>query len=293
MVSRPVFTAVTALTAAALAGVVALPAHAATGSRSHPTAVSAPASATAPNSAAMASTKRPVPKPFHDALVRAARHGVKSARTVTTAAGVRPIGASVSTDLPTRIEIGSPILFTDYTVKVPTSLYLQPAVAIALADARGNLVVSSFLVGTRGQTAFSGSIAVPARALSTIGAAQWIVIYGEADTTSVNLPTAQLGTTIKLRSLLAEKVTRRGDRVDVFGATRAYSPGSDSYIPRFGARVTVQRWAGDGWQNLTTLRTDSHGHIATSIRIPWRVGIRLVSPDEPLAFGAASASASV
>ena len=289
MLSRPILTA---LTAAALAGAVALPAHAATGSLSHPSSAPA-ASLSHPATAAPAVTNRPVPKPFHDALVRAARRGVKSARTFTTAAGVRPIGAGVSTDLPTRIEIGSPVLFTDYTIKVPTSSYSQPAVAIALADARDNLVVASFVVGTQGQTDFSGSIAVPNQALSTIGAAQWIVIYGEADTGSDNLPTAQLGTTIKLRSLLAEKVSRRGDYVDVFGATRAYSPGSDSYLPRFGARVTVQRWAGDGWKNLTTLRTDSHGHIATSIRIPWRVGIRLVSPDEPLVFGAASASASV
>ncbi len=288
MSSRPVLAT---LVAAGLSAVVALPAHATP-------SVSSVRAGSSTNSAARASVAtqtRPAPKPFRDSLLRAARRGVGGATHLRPAAGVRPIGSGVSSDLPTRIEIGGRVLLTSYTVNTSpsTASYAKPAVLIGLADAQGNLVVTTFVVGTRGQTTFSGAVAIPDQAVGALGTGQWVVVYGEADTNSDNLPTAALATTIKLRSLLAEKLSRRGEYVDVFGAAKTYSEQSDSYLPRFGQPITVQRWAGNGWVNLTTVRTDSRGHIATRLHIPWRVGIRLVTPDTPLVFGAASASASI
>lgn len=277
------------LVAAGLSTVVALPAHATPSVSSVPTGSSTTSAATA----SVATRTRPAPKPFRDSLLRAARRGVGGATHLRPAAGVRPIGSGVSSDLPTRIEIGGPVVLTSYSVNTPTASYAKPAVLIGLADAQGNLVVTTFVVGTRGQTNFSGAVAIPDQAVGTLGTGQWVVVYGEADTNSDNLPTAELATTIKLRSLLAERLTRSGEYVDVFGAAKAYSEQSDSYLPRFGQPVTVQRWAGNGWLNLTTVRTDSRGHIATRLHIPWRVGIRLVTQDTPLVFGAASASASI
>jgi len=61
---------------------------------------------------------------------------------------------------------------------------------------------------------------MPAGAIGEPGAFRWVVTYGEADTRSDDLPTAQPGTTIKLRTLLAKQLRRRGSDIRVFGALK-------------------------------------------------------------------------
>lgn len=41
---------------------------------------------------------------------------------------------------------------------------------------------------------------------------------------------------------------------------------------------------------MRTLRTDSHGHVATTVRIPFRAGLRLATADTGEVFGAITAS---
>lgn len=279
MSSRPVLTV---LAATAAAAALALPAQA--------SALAAPSTpATAAATARTAS--HPAPQPFRAAVAAVAQHGVTGAAAHTLAAGVRPIGAGVSTDLPTRIEVGGPDLFFNYTVKVPTGSLPAPAVEIALATAAGHMVLTSYTNGTPGQTTYSGLLAVPFAAVDSLGSAQWIVAYG--DSASDQVSTAHLGTTIKLRSLLGEKVTRTGNTVHVVGAAKEYFNEAETYIARPAATVAVQRWSGTGWVTVRTVRTDSRGHLDTSVTIPWHVGIRLSAPDTPFAFGAVTPSAAI
>lgn len=283
--SRPARSVVVAL---ALTGAIAVPAQAAD---AHPLSVPTQVSATTP---------KPTPAPFHEALLRAAHLAAPTGAPGGTTglgsglrpAGVRPIGSGVSTDLPTRVEIGSPFLITSYTVRVPTSGYRRPAVQVALVSARADLVWQTFTAGAAGQTSFSGTVTVPAGAVGEPGAFRWVVIYGEADTRSNDLPTAQLGTTIKLRTLLAQQLQRRGSDIRVFGALKQYDF-SLRYSPRETVRVVVQRWSTSGWIAVGTARTDVNGHIDTTVRIPWKVGLRLYTPDTGAYFGAVTPGAVV
>jgi len=276
--SRPVRSAVAAL---ALAGAVAVPAQAAD---AHPLSVPTRVSA---------STPTPDPAPFHEALLHAARSaastgapgGTTGLGAAPRSAGIRPIGSGVSTDLPTRVDIGNPFIVTSYTVRVPTSGYRRPAVQVALVSARGDLVWQTFTAGAAGQTAFRGTVTVPAGAVGEPGAFRWVVIYGEADTQSDNLPTAALGTTIKLRTLLAQQLTRRSSDIRVFGALKQYDF-SLRYSPRETVRVVVQRWSTSGWITVGTARTDVNGHIDTRVHIPWTVGLRLYTLNTGAYFGA-------
>jgi len=126
---------------------------------------------------------------------------------------------------------------------------------------------------------------VPAGAVGEPGAFRWVVIYGGADTQSDNLPTAALGTTIKLRTLLAQQLQRRGSDIRVFGALKQYDF-SLRYSPRETVRVEVQRWSTSGWIPVRTAHTDVNGHIDTTVRVPWTVGLRLYTPDTAAYFGA-------
>lgn len=283
--ARPVRSTVAAL---ALTGAIALPAQAA---GAHPLSAPTQASATTP---------KPTPAPFQRALLRAAHSVVATATpggstgpgAAPRSAGIRPIGSGVSTDLPTRVEIGNPFIVTSYTVRVPTSGYRRPAVQVALVSARGALVWQTFTPGAAGQTSFSGTVTVPAGAVGEPGAFRWVVIYGEADTRSDNLPTAALGTTIKLHTLLAQQLQRRGSDIRVFGALKQYDF-SLRYSPRTTVRVEVQRWSTSGWIAVRTLGTDVNGHIDTTVHIPWTVGLRLYTPDTGAYFGAVTAGVAV
>lgn len=278
MRSRPVLAA---LAVTALAATAALPAYATPAARSS----SVPSS--------VSSVARPAPPGFHAAVVRAARGHAYTSVVPRASAGSRPIpGSQVSTDLPTRIELQSELVTIPYTVTVPTSSVRDPGVEIALAVGRqGQLVVDTFTAGTPGQTTFTGAVTVPITAVNDLGAGAWVVAYGSVSADRATV--AGFATTVKIRSLLGESVTRRGSDVEVFGAAKAFD-GRTSYLARAGARVYVQRYAGDGrYVNVATALTDARGHIDVSVHIPWRVGIRLYTPDTTDVFGAATAPAAV
>lgn len=237
-----------------------------------------------------------VPGAFRAAVTAAARSSV-SHDTATpgltaraTANGVRPIGSGVSTNLPTRIELGSPVLQTNYTVEVPTAGLDNPAIEIALADGQGNLIVDTYVNGQAHQSSYTGFLAVPLQAVTRTGAAHWLIAYGPSDGDYGTVKAATLGTTIKFQSLLAERVTRSGTRLHITGTAKAYSPESYTFLPRTGQPVALQRWASTGWVTIAVLRTDSHGNLQSTVRIPWRVGLRLTDRDNAETFGATTPS---
>lgn len=264
-----------ALTAtAALAAVSAQPATAASSVRSG-----------VPSAAATRS--RPVAPPaFHRALLAAGHTRVTVGAPV--AAGVRPIGNGVSTDLPTRVSLGTDLVRVPYTVVVPTGSVRDPGVEIGLvvgtSGGTGALVLDSFTVGTAGQTTFRGALTVPSRAVVRLGNAAWVVAYGSVSGTTAKA--AATGTVVKVTSLLGEAVTRRGGSVRVVGAAKIFAGGT-TYIARPGVRVGVDRYAGNGrYVRLATVSTDRLGHLDVTVRISFRAGIRLTTADTGAVFGA-------
>jgi len=271
-------TAVLALTAAgALALVGAQPA----------TAAAPAAGAGYPGAVSVGS--HPVPPPgYHRALLAAmGRAGATAGGPVLSAVGVRPIGGGVSTDLPTRVAVGSGLVRVAYTVIVPTSKVHDPIVDIALGGGVGKSVViesESLVVGTPGQTTFRGVITVPIAAIRVLGASVWGVAYGGAASSDP----AGVGTTpvtVKSSSLLGEAVTRRGSTVRVVGAAKVFT--GTGYAARPGLRVGIDRYAGNGkYVRLAVVTTDRLGHLDVSIGIRWRVAIRLTDADTTTVFGA-------
>ena len=270
-------TAVLALTAAGALAVVGAP----------PATAAVPA-AGAGHPAAVSARSHPTPPPaFRRALLAAAgRAKLSLGRPVPTAAGLRPIGGGISTDLPTRLAVAEYNVTVPYTVIVPTSKVKNPAVAIGLvvAAARTSALESEiFVIGTPGQTTFRGIITIPISAITLLGQGGWVVAYGASSGNPTGSTT--LLVTVKNNSLLGEAVTRRGSTVRVVGAAKVFADGG--YRARPGLRVGVDRYAGHGkYVRLTTVTTDRLGHLNVNVRIPWTVGIRLTDADTSTVFGA-------
>lgn len=260
-----------------------------------------PASAAAPAAAAghpgaVSARSHPAPPPgYHRALLAAVgRATVTLGRPVPSAAGVRPIGGGVSSDLPTRLAVGSGLVRVPYTVIVPTAKVRDPAVDIALGAVAGKTAIiesETFVIGTPGQTTFRGVITIPISAIRVLGKSVWAVAYGSA-ASSDPTGSAALPVTVKTNSLLGEAVTRRGSTVRVVGAAKAFTVAG--YAARAGLRVGIDRYAGNGkYVRLATVTTDRLGHLDVSVRIPWRVGIRLTDADTNTVFGAITPSKAI
>lgn len=98
---------------------------------------------------------------------------------------------------------------------------------------------------------------------------------------------------VRARSLAGVAVSRSGSKVHVFGAVKAYDATHRTFPAWSGHPVQIQRWTAHGWAPLRTLRADRRGHVDLTVRIPWRVGLRLVSPKTSTVAGAVSTSAVV
>lgn len=192
----------------------------------------------------------------------------------------------VSTTLPTRVAVGGPEVSIGYSVSFR-----------ALDDDSG---VQVELVGvgptdqfptTPTQTRVDGRYRFPATAVGHLGPVRWLLTrtsrHGSGDS-------VELAARTGLRSLIAVAPTRHGDSVRVVGALKGYDIGSRSYPARPGRPVALQRYAGAGrWVTVRSLTTDRLGHVDATVRIPWRVGLRLTTPDTATRLGAASAGATV
>lgn len=265
----------------------------------------APAGAVAaavPNAAVPAVGHAPAQHPLPAPLARelAARARALAPRPgAPRTAGFAPIaGTTVSTDLPTRVEVGDDGIDVAYRVSVSgsTAGYREPFGVVILATVTGDDEDGSFVgIGTdlaRGQNSFSGEVVLDPRAVA-VGDGAWDAgVVDQSDSASDD--DMQLGSrrvAVKLRSLLAEQVSRSGDVVTVFGASKTFSQQTLDYEPRVGQPVALQRYTDRGWETIQTLRTDRQGHVSARVRIPFRAGLRLATADTATRFGAATPQA--
>ncbi len=272
--------------ASALAGALAGPteAHASPGRQVTSTARPIPpAIARAVARAVAARSARPAP------FARAPFAPAPLPRAPFSSAGIRLVpGTTVSTDLPTRIAVGTSITVVRFTVASPND-YRAPIGVVTLLD-NDHLLTQVGVYGTApGQTTYRGALGMDERTLSTRGTATWILgVFDEADPTGEAGQIAFLDTTVKLRSLLAQSMTRTGDIINLAGATKAYVA-DEHYAAYPSHRLYLQRWTKTGWATIRDLQTDRLGHVGAQIRIPFRTGLRLWSPDSPTTFGAVTA----
>ena len=268
----------TALAAAVLAGVLALPG----------VATAATPEAGRPPAAGTTAAGRPAPPALVRALLRAAaaRDRGAPAPGAARASGIRPIpGSTLSTDLPTRIEVGTSITAIRFTIATPND-FQDPIGVVTLLD-DDHMLTQVGMYGTRpGQSTYRGAVAIDERTLTTRGLATWVFgVFDEADPSGEAGQVAFLDTTVKLRSLLAHSVTRDGDVVHLVGAAKSYTH-DDQYAAYASHPLYLQRWTATGWATIRTLRTDRLGHVSAAVRIPFTAGLRLWSPDTPTTFGA-------
>lgn len=256
--------------------------------------------ASAPAAHAVRSPSRPVPPDIARRLAALARSASGSpAGGAPRAAGVRPIpDSNLSTDLPTRISIESPYVKVPFTIVAPANTYPRPLGIVELI-AGAQVPVAVGIYGRSGQNRFEGLVILDTGSIREFGDAFWAFgVY--ADDSGDTGEGAVLSTTVKLRSLLGQSVTRSGEAVRVFGSAKAYdptAPGGDfdgvpgAYRPRVGQTVHLQRYTSRGWTTLRTLRTDARGHVDATVRVPFRAGFRLTTRDSATTFGATTASA--
>ncbi len=254
-----------------------------------PALAATPAAGTTTATPSTASTPRPVP-PRIRALLRAEAERASHHATAPRAAGLRPIpGTTVSTDLPSRVEIGGPTINTVFrtTVSRPTTGYVDPVGVVGLFIGGDRDFASELLVHLpAGQRTFAGALATRDSNFTRLGAGLWstgIVPYEGEGADSIQLGTVPV--TVKLRSLLGQRVTRAGSTVAVFASTKTYD-GDGIYRAAAGRTVYVQRYTANGWQTLRTLTADRNGHIDTRVTIPYRAAIRVTTRDTATTFGA-------
>lgn len=265
-----------------------------------PVAVSAAAPPVPPAPSAVGTVGtvgRPVPVPT--GIVRrlaAVATSASRAPAPPRAAGVRPIpGSTLSTDLPTRLPVESYVVDVPFTIVAAANTYRKPLAVVELFGDQQIYTATGFY-GTPGQTVFRGFVAIDAAAIKQFGPAVWAFgVFDDADPSGDTGQVSPLATTIKLRSLLARRVTRSADTVTIDGATKVYDPvgasEEDGFVPDRARTVYVQRYTSSGWRTLRTLRADSRGHVTARIRIPFRVGVRLTTRDTPTTFGATTVPA--
>ncbi len=278
--------------ALAVAGAVSAPAAAA-----RPVAVAHPVAA-APADTAARPTGEPVPPGVARRLAALARSAWSGAGTPSPRPPVvRPIpDTNLSTDLPTRLVVQEPFLEVPFTIVAPANTYRRPLVVVELFGETQVLVAAGFY-GARGQTRYEGVVVLDTTTIRSYGEALWVFgVFADADESEDVGEIAVLPTTLKVRSLLGQRVTRSGDTVRVFGSAKAYDPSTsedfdDGFRPRVGQTVYLQRYTTSGWTTLRTLRTDTRGHVDVSLRIPFRAGLRLTTRDTATTFGATTPQA--
>ena len=202
--------------------------------------------------------------------------------------GLRSVAA------PARVAVGSARVRVPFVVETDPAGVRVDSVDVTLVggdDAHPQTPIAEGVVdaSTPGQTVFTGALV--ASATDVIPASYRV----DAETGHGVRSDGEGWTCTRLgwRSLLAERASRSGDVVHVFGAARVYSPAGDDYVPRVGQRVELQRWSSRGWIGVRELATDRSGHVDATVRIPWRVAVRLVAPDTAHTFGAVTSGSVV
>lgn len=199
-----------------------------------------------------------------------------------------------STDLPTRITgSGQDLVQIPFTVEAPIlGDHVDPQVDIQLAGPL-DVHAAAGWYGTAGRTVLRGVFSVRDAAIDRFVSA-WDVSVDEAG--GERSESGTINTTVKLRSLLGQRVTRSADTVTVDGSSEVFDLTSSPVDPEHsdtgdrGRPVHLQRYTSTGWTTLLTVPTDSLGHVHVRIRLPFTAAVRLVTPDTTTAFGAVTAA---
>ena len=89
-------------------------------------------------------------------------------------------------------------------------------------------------------------------------------------------------------SLLGMAAVRHGDVLVIRGASRYFDITTGRWLPWIGNKVELQRWTHGSWITIGVLTTDRYGHLTADMRIPFRVGLRMVCPSIVSVQGAVS-----
>ena len=204
---------------------------------------------------------------------------------------IAPDAHVTHTNLPVKIHVGSavtpiPLMITLDEARSSVQVVLQRSLgAMSVKGSASQIVASRTLTRSPAGMQFSGTINVPASGFQAWGAHQWRVTpESPSDATSASV-------NARAHSLLGLSARRVGDWVYVTGSARAYHSVLNVYKPWNARPVELERWNGSGWTPLMSFTTDTHGNLMGSVRLPWKAGLRLSTPDTASIWGASSMTA--
>jgi len=184
-----------------------------------------------------------------------------------------------------QVRVGAPYMSLWLIARwdVPSDTDLDATLTASLVDDHG--VMLSVPMGLCPACAAYPSFS-PKEDLKSWGMKTW---FFEGCDEGVCEQVATLPTDFRAHSMLGLAASRRdAKRIDIHGSLRAYHTVEERYVWWTNRTVAVQRWSSSGWLTLKTVHTDAHGNLDTSVSIPWRVGLRLATPDTPEIWGASS-----
>lgn len=197
-----------------------------------------------------------------------------------SATAVPMVGVVSSTTLPSRVEVGSDITTVPFTV---TTTVPAISVIVRLRNYAGKETASVTVTNGVESTKFSGRISFSDTALPSLGAYTFNV--QPLVRNQPNLLSTDVQTTIKVHTLLGlAPLTRSGNVIGVVGSLRIYDTIRHTYLRWTGRPVQLQRYSSDGFVTIKPLTSDRYGDVHTTVSIPFRVGLRLVTPETPTAF---------
>jgi hypothetical protein len=213
------------------------------------------------------------------AAMNPAGTGPASTEVVT----VTPINLAASvtaSQLAGEIHVGGPMVTLPLWAMLDKPRSTVGVTLVSLVVER--TVASNPMARSAAGTEFSGMLVFRDDDVPAWGAAQWVLRPESPSNTGT------VSTSLRLHSLLGLGAVRAGEWIMVSGSARAYHSVLNTYKPWNARPVLVQRWNGQSWTTLQTVDTDPNGNFATSLRIPWKVGIRLVTDDTTKIWGATS-----
>lgn len=190
------------------------------------------------------------------------------------------VGVVASTTLPSQVEVGSEVTTVSFTVKTTAPTV---SVIVRLRNYAGKEAANVTLTNQVESTTFSGRISFNDTALPSLGAYTFNVqpiVRNDPNALSTDVQT-----TVKVHTLLGlAPLTRRGDAITVVGSLRIYDTLQHTYRRWTDRPIQLQRYTSAGFATIKGLTTDRYGDVSTTVNIPFRVGLRLVTSETATAF---------
>ncbi|MEJ5946604.1 hypothetical protein WDZ17_15000 [Pseudokineococcus basanitobsidens] len=221
----------------------------------------------------------------------AAAAAAPSGTTTGSAADIRV----VDTDAPVAIRVGAPrqVLRITMITGAPAQLASVDLFDIGGPVAEPTAYAFGDLVGPEEgrPTVFKTQVGLDAVDVPGWGVSTWVFDgRGFGDGTRV---VGALDVVIRAHSLLGLAASRSGSTVTVRGSARAFHNVEGRYVPWSGRPVSVQRWTGSAWVQVTGITTDPRGNLSTTVQVPASSTLRLVTPGTGGTWGAVSAPQTV